>query len=159
MICALALVLLGLPDAARAQEAPSDVDAAPPRPLELLLEQRASLRLTTEQLDGLEGIRARLAAQNEPLVNQMLALRKEWQQQRGQRGRRGEAAARLERIRADAEPIRAQIQQNNRTAMQAVNRLLTRNQRAQLRGIVEERRKRDAARPPAVRRPGRAAAN
>jgi hypothetical protein len=152
---------LGLAPPALAQEA--EVQSAPdlptgrltapmpPRPMELLLEHRESLGLTAEQLDRLAAIRRRLAAANDPLVNRMLELRREWQQQRraARRGGNGEDAARLDRIRAAAQPIHTRIQRNNRTAMQAVNRLLTREQRTELRAIVEKRRKLDAASPAA----------
>jgi hypothetical protein len=118
------------------------------RPLELLLEQRESLALSSEQLSRLEGIRSQLASANEPLVSRMMALRKEWQQQRQTTpGGGAQSAARLDRIRSDAEPIRARIRQNNQRAMQEVNRLLTRDQRARLRGMVEERQRQERARP------------
>lgn len=152
----LVIVALGLAPPARAQEAEVEPgpDAAgqisepmPPRPMELLLEHRESLGLTAGQLDRLAAIRQRLAAANEPLVNRMLELRREWQQHRrtARRGGDGQNAARLDRIRTAAEPLRSRIQRNNRTAMQAVNRLLTREQRRALRAIVDERRKQDAA--------------
>jgi hypothetical protein len=81
------------------------------------------------------------------LVNRMMTLRREWQQQRvaTRRVASPENTARLEEIRATAESTRAQIQENNRMAMQAVNRLLTRDQRARLRTLVEERRRLDGA--------------
>jgi hypothetical protein len=155
-LLATALAVLALPSPGRAQDAPAEPGADEQRPLELLLEQRESLALTSEQLSRLEGIRTQLASANEPLVSRMMALRKEWQQQR-QTTRRGgapQSAARLDRIRSDAEPLRARIRQNNQRAMQEVNRLLTRDQRARLRGMVEERRRQERVRPPAGRRSG-----
>jgi hypothetical protein len=124
-------------------------EAMPPRPLELLLEHREALGLTAAQLDRLAAIRERLAAANEPLVNRMLELRREWQQQRRaeRRERNEHNAARLARIRTAAQPLHTRIQRNNRTAMQAVNRLLTRDQRAKLRAIVEHRRQMDVSPP------------
>ena len=145
------LVGLGLPSLAGAQDLPSAGAGTPPRPLELLIEHRDSLGLTSDQLDRLGQIRERLANANEPLVNRMLTLRRRWQRERGIAQKEGgqQNQARLDRIRRAAEPIRERIQRNNRTAMQAVNRLLTREQRAQLRAIVEERRKVDGAEAPA----------
>jgi len=119
--------------------------------MELLLEHGASLGLTPGQLERLAGIRERLATANEPLVNRMLTLRRQWQRQRGPAGqdRGAQRLAQLERIRAAAEPTHERIQRNNRTAMQAVNRLLTPEQRAHLRAIVEDRRARDVSAPAA----------
>jgi hypothetical protein len=157
----LAFVLIGAqpPSTVEAQALQPADPGLLQSPLELLLERRASLELTAAQLDRLESIRNRLATENDPLVNRMMELRREWQQQRQapqkggrqQRAERQQNAERQQRIRADAEPIRAQIQQNNRTAMQAVNRLLTPAQRAQVRGIVQERRQQNAAKPSTVR--------
>ena len=132
-------VALLLPPAARAQS-PQGAEPSPPdSPLELLLERKAALSLTHDQVGRLEAIRQRLAASNEPLVSQMMDLRRQWQQQRRTRGGAPQNAARLQQIRAAAEPIRASIQRNNRTAMQAVNRLLTPAQRTQVRAMVQER--------------------
>ena len=140
------------PAAASAQTDPGD-DPLPRSPLEVLLEQRAALNLSSDQLARLDQIRGRLASDNEPLVNQMMTLRTEWQQARraARNGRGPEAAERVARIRADAEALRGRIQQNNRTAMQSVNQLLRPAQRKQLRGIVQERRQQ-----PGGRRAGRA---
>jgi mono/diheme cytochrome c family protein len=82
----------------------------------------------------------------------MMTLRTQWRQARraARDGGERQNPALRERIRTAAERLRARIQRNNRTAMQAVNRLLTPPQRAQLRAIVQERRERDAA-PPAGR--------
>jgi len=130
-----------LPGAASAQSGLAADDPLPGSPLELLLQQRDALNLTTDQLAGLGEIRDRLASENEPLVNQMMTLRTEWQQaRRAVRNGRPKAAARVERIRLAAEQARTRIQQNNRMAMQRVNRLLRPAQRAQLRAIVQERR-------------------
>ena len=139
--------------AASAQSGASADDPLPRSPLEVLLEQRAALNLSSDQLARLDEIRGRLASDNEPLVNQMMTLRTQWQQARraARNGRGPEAAERVARIRADAEELRGRIQQNNRTAMQAVNQLLRPAQRKQLRGIVQERRQQ-----PAGRRAGRA---
>jgi hypothetical protein len=146
ILLALTLAGLWLPAPVVAQVAP-ETGSADERPLELLLEHRESLALTSDQLSRLATIRERLVRANEPLVNRMMTLRREWQQQRaaGRRAARADNAAQLERIRSAAEPVRARIQQNNRTAMQAVNRLLNREQRTRLRGLVDERRRQDGA--------------
>jgi len=148
------LASLAMAPAASAQKGPLGDDPLPRSPLEVLLEQRAALDLSSDQLTRLDEIRGRLASDNEPLVNQMMTLRTEWQQARraARNGRGPDAAERVARIRADAEELRGRIQQNNRTAMQAVNQLLRPAQRKQLRGIVQERRQQ-----PAGRRAGRAA--
>jgi Spy/CpxP family protein refolding chaperone len=122
-----------------AQDLTAGVPVAP-RPLELLMEHGDQLELTEPQIERLNRVRARLARANEPLVRRMLNLRRQWQQQRLLSA---PDSARLARIRAAAEPVHARIQANNRTAMQAVNRVLTRQQRQRLRAIVEERRQQD----------------
>jgi LTXXQ motif family protein len=143
----VALFLTGLtPLVASAQgdEVPAELPASP---LQLLLEHRGPLELTSEQVGDLEQIRERLASTNDPLVQRMMNLRRQWQQERrAARNGREQAPARLEGIRAQAERIRERIQQNNRAAMQRVNRMLTPPQRKQLRTIVQERRQQNPGR-------------
>lgn len=139
---ALALLLTGLAHAAPASaQVLLDRVEVPPRPLELILDHREALGLTLEQTRGIGRIRERLAQANEPLVARMMALRQQWRQQRHaeQQGEPGTADA-LGRIRSEAASVTLRIRRNNRLAMQAVNRLLTADQRAALRAIVEERR-------------------
>jgi Spy/CpxP family protein refolding chaperone len=142
----LAIVLaLGVSSPAIGQTAgPPD---EPTRPLEVLLQQRESLGLTPEQLGRIEEIRRDLTALNEPLVERMMTLRAQWQQARRamRRADTPEIAARLTRVRTAADQVRARIQRNNRTAMVSVNRVLTPPQRTQLRAIVNERRRQQAA--------------
>jgi hypothetical protein len=140
------LTSLALPMCAFAQDAAGD-PAIPRSPLEQLLEKKAALNLSTDQLSRLDDIKQRLAGQNEPLIAQMMTLRTEWQQaRRAARNGRAQAADRVERIRAEAEETRGKIQQNNRTAMQEVNRLLRPAQRQQLRGMLQERRQENQGR-------------
>ena len=121
--------------------------AAPASPLDLLLERRGALELTSAQVGDLEQIRDRLASTNDPLVQRMMTLRSQWQQaRRAARNGRAQAPERLERIRLQAERIRERIQQNNRDAMQRVNRMLTPPQRRQLRSILQERRQQNPGR-------------
>ena len=116
-------------------------DEPPARPLDVLLQQRAALNLTSDQIGQVDRIQERLAADNEPLVSQMMSLRTQWQQaRRAARNGRPPDISRIEQIRSTAEDLRGRIQANNRTAMQSVNRLLTLAQRRQLRTIVEKRR-------------------
>jgi hypothetical protein len=144
------LASLAITSSASAQNGPLGDDSLPRSPLEVLLEQRAALNLSSDQLARLDEIRGRLAADNGPLVNQMMTLRTEWQQVRraARKGRGPDTAERVARIRADAEELRGRIQQNNRTAMQAVNQLLRPAQRKQLRGIIQERRQQRAGQAP-----------
>ena len=137
---------------AQSDETPGGLPASP---LELLLEQRGPLELTSGQVSDLERIREQLASTNDPLVQRMMNLRSQWQQERraARNGRakaperaQEPAPARLERIRVQAERIRERIQQNNRDAMQRVNRMLTPPQRKQLRTIVQERRQQNPGR-------------
>jgi DNA anti-recombination protein RmuC len=141
---------------AQGDETPGELPASP---LQLLLEHRGSLALTSEQVGDLERIQEQLASTNDPLVQRMMNLRSQWQQERraarngrakaqekAQEKTQEQAPARLERIRLQAERIRGRIQQNNRDAMQRVNRMLTPPQRRQLRTIVQERRQQNPGR-------------
>ena len=132
-----------------AQELPADPPAAL-RPLDLILDHQQQLELTDQQLAQLDRIRERLVRTNEPLVRRMLTLRRQWQRQRLLSS---PDPVRLARIRSAAEPVHARIQSNNRTAMQAVNRLLTRPQRQRLRAIVKDRREQGDAEPAASDEP------
>src|SRR5690348_4793968 len=98
LVVTLAVSLL-LPSAAWAQDGLGD-QPLPPSPIEQLLEQRAALNLSPDQLSRLDEIKQRLASKNEPLVNQMMTLRQEWQRARraARNGREG-APARVEQIR------------------------------------------------------------
>lgn len=139
---------LGLPRTAWAQTELRADQPVERSPLELLLEHRTSLALTTEQIGQLDQIQARLASTNEPLVARVMSLRTQWQQERRAARRRGEPdpSARLERIRNEAEQVRGRIQENNRAAMQTVNRMLKPAQRKQLRGIVQDRKQQNPGR-------------
>jgi hypothetical protein len=139
---AVAFLCMALPAVATAQGAFPLEDAIPRSPLELLIEHQDALNLRPDQIERLSAIRARLAAANDPLVARMIELRRQWQQERlaAQRAGRRPNPRRQDRIRAAAAPIHTRIQQNNRTAMQAVNRLLAPPQRARLRMLVEARR-------------------
>ena len=139
---------LGVPnaaaqDAAAAQDRAAAETQVPQSPLELLLGQGHALNLTEAQRNQLDRIRGRLATRNDPLIQQMLALRQQWQQERGvaRADRRPRMQQRLQRIRNSAARLRERIGRNNRAAMQSVNRLLTPPQRAQLRTIIQERRR------------------
>ena len=162
-----ALVLLGLMGAlangARAQQ------VAPPA-LEVLLESRAALALTTEQVTRIEAIRASLAQRNEPLIARMMEYRAQYQREtraaaRANGGRRqGQAIRqvppmlgsqaqpsgnpRIEQIRQAAQALLEQIQANNKAVMQQeVNQLLTPPQRRRLRELVEQRKPAAQVRP------------
>lgn len=143
----LALLLaLMLPSGALAQ-ANVLTEEPLPRPLEVLLQQREALGLTSDQLVRLDRIEQDLATQNEPLVTRMMTLRTQWQQERrAARGGKPPNVTRIEQIRADAEELRGRIQSNNRAAMQTVNGMLTPPQRKQLRQIVQQRREQNPGR-------------
>jgi hypothetical protein len=116
-------------------------------PLARVLEHRAELGLTAEQVGRLESIQARLQQQNAPLLAQLSASGA----MRGagvERGQRERAAARVpEEIR----PVMQRIRQNTQTAMQEVRTVLTDEQQVKLRDSMRqgmrERRGDGAARP------------
>jgi Spy/CpxP family protein refolding chaperone len=138
VVLASAAVTVGVLQPASAQTALPGADGAPLRPFEVLLEHQETLGLTEDQLQRLDRIRAWLVRANEPLVRRMLALRRQWQRDGALEDGRADAERR-ERIRAAAEALRARIARNNRAAMRSVNGVLTPEQRAELRAIVQER--------------------
>jgi hypothetical protein len=155
-VIALGVLLVGvwgaLPEPTRAQQ-------VSPTPLELLMENRQALLLTEAQLTRLETIRASLTQRNEPLVARIVELRAQWQREQRaaraegrQQGRRAlrqappllggqvQPTPRMEDIRTSAQAVLEQIQENNRAAMQEVQQVLTRPQRARLRELLQARR-------------------
>lgn len=114
----------------------------PSSPLDLLIENERPLALSPQQRGELDLIRDQLATTNEPLITRLMTLRSQWQRERraARRGGQRPDAASIARIRADAALARTRIQENNRGAMRAVNRLLSPAQRKRLRSIVSARR-------------------
>lgn len=114
-----------------------------PAPISRILEQRAALGLSAEQVSRLEAIQQRLQQQNAPLIEQLRASGA-WQE-RGQNGERGQQrgpGARGERqIPEELRPVMQQLRENNRTAMQQVQEVLTAEQRARLRELMQQHRR------------------
>ena len=129
-------------------------------PFERLLERRAELGLSAEQVSRLEGIRDRLQAQNQPLIQQIQAARREagLPERGGARGgerprltdeQRRAARAMRDRVR----PLGRQLRDNARAAMLEAQQVLTDAQREQLRRIrAENGERREHRRRPDARR-------
>jgi hypothetical protein len=111
-------------------------------PAALLLERRAELGLTSEQVRQIEAIQARVAQQNAGRMEQVRAVMGE----RGTRALRDVPAEERQQIRQQMRermeqlrPVRQQIRETNRGAGQEIHALLTEDQRQQLRVIRSER--------------------
>lgn len=162
----LAAALVAAPTPAPAQVAgpPAARQERPPHaPLERLLERRAELGLTDEQVTRLQAIQARLQEQNAPLREQVRAARpahaphprRMTPEQRAEmrermqamtpeqrREMRGQMRARLQEHRGELEPVMRQLRENRRAAMDQVREVLTDEQEARLREMMEQRRER-----------------
>jgi Spy/CpxP family protein refolding chaperone len=114
-------------------------DSPPPHsPVGLLLARRAELQLTAAQVERLSGIERELERRNEPLVREVLELRREVRRGATSRPRdmspdeRALLRSQVERAR----PLLRQVQANNRQAMRQVGRVLTPQQRSLVREWV-----------------------
>lgn len=128
-------------------------------PVERLVERRADLGLSAEQVARLQDIEARLQQRNAPLVEQLRASGA-WgeRRQRAERGPRAESerraprearearAERGERARGarqmpeELRPAARQLRENRRAAMEEIRAVLTDDQQASLRREAEQRR-------------------
>ena len=127
--------------------------------LAAMLQKRAELNLTAEQVARLEAIERDLRARNEPLRQQIAAAMPERAERprmteeqrramREQRRERSEARPRMteeqrQQMRARMEQVRPVMQQmraNTRGAMEQARAVLTEEQRARLQQQMQERR-------------------
>ena len=117
-------------------------------PFARLLERRQELNLTAQQVSRIEAIRARLQAQNQPLMEQLQAARRQaGLPDRSVESRGGERPRLTEEQRAAARqmrermaPVAQQLRSNRRAAMREVHEVLTEAQREQLRQKHREHR-------------------
>mgnify|MGYP000053028929 CR=1 FL=1 len=145
---ALAILALALaPAVVAAQDQPRGPGGAMQRlrrnPVAAILERRADLQLTNEQVAKLEAIRKKLDEQNAPLLAKL-------DEARGNAPGGGAPASdeQREAMRqrmAELRPVLQQVRENNRKAIEEASAVLTPEQRQKVRGILE---------PPAPRRPG-----
>lgn len=156
---ALALaVIAGAPDAAaQARHAPEAPGQGPPGPFELLVEHRAELGLTDRQVAEIEEIRVEVETANRPLVSRLVGMRREMAARRAPREMSPRERAQFRsRIRV-ARPYMERIRANNEAAMLRVREVLSDEQRAALRRLVQQRRPAGVAPhagPPGARGPG-----
>lgn len=171
LVAALAIVPLSV-DAQTprgAERAQQSVRMQGQAPLALLLEQRAELGLTAEQVSRLEAIQEEVRQKNAPLMDQMRAsgafpggqrmrqraeamtpeqrgaMREQMRERRaagaaGQRAERGRPMQGQRQLPEELRPLMQQIQQNNRAALEQVRAVLTVEQQARARQLVEQRR-------------------
>jgi hypothetical protein len=115
-------------------------------PSTLLLEKRAELGLTAEQVRQIEAIQERVRAENAPRLEQMRAARGD-RPDRPVRGMRDLSATERQQLREQMRdraetlrPIQQQVRETNRAAGEEIHALLTEAQRAQLLELRHERR-------------------
>lgn len=111
-------------------------------PIQVVLDARAELKLSTEQVALLEPARARLEALNAPLVARMDSLRQTLPAARGQGA--GAGAGNREAMQAamaTLQPVREQIQANNRQALESIRPHLDAAQWARVNELVQPRRR------------------
>lgn len=118
---------------------PAQGRQADPGPVETLLEMRESLALTATQVASLERIDAAMDTQNRPLVRQLSAIRRQIRALGPRSEMSTEQRARFEAHLEEARPLMRQIEQNNRSAMKQVGRLLTKEQKDQVEEVLRER--------------------
>jgi hypothetical protein len=113
-------------------------------PIQVVLDARAELKLTDEQVALLEPARVRLEAVNAPLVARMDSLRQTMPAARGQGAGGGAGAGNREAMQAamaTLQPVRDQIQENNRLALESVRPHLDAAQWARVNELVQPRRR------------------
>ncbi|MQA91749.1 MAG: hypothetical protein GEU90_16265 [Gemmatimonas sp.] len=120
--------LLILPATLQAQQRPGgSMGAMRTNPVARLLEQRDSLTLSEDQVEGLETIRARLDEQNEPLLAQLPDGPPSG----------GDRRAAMQQIR----PVIEELMTNNRAAIDEAMALLTEDQQGQAREMLPRPRR------------------
>lgn len=107
----------------------------------LLLERRAELGLTAEQVRQIEAIQARVQQQNAARIEQLRGalgdLRARDMSELSVEERQRLRAGMRERMR-ELQPVRQQLRETNRAAGQEIHALLTEQQRDQLRALRRE---------------------
>jgi hypothetical protein len=126
-----AAVLLGL-TAGLLEAQPRGVPvSADQGPVETLLEYRAQLNLTAQQVTRLEGIGREMAEANLPLASRLMEIRRAFRSRSfGPPDQMTpEERARFDAYLAEARPLMERIEGNNREAMRRVSDVLTQEQK------------------------------
>ena len=110
-------------------------------PVELLLRNRAELNLSADQVTRLEAIERDMEARNRPLIARLVEIRRGIQGvPTPPRGTPEHAEVMRQRMQ-QARPLLDQIRKNNHDAMRMVGDVLTSEQKARVKQIIEERRR------------------
>jgi Spy/CpxP family protein refolding chaperone len=107
--------------------------------IDMLLELRGQLALTTEQVARLQQIDARIDEKNRPLVEQMSQIRRQMRGLGPQQNHTAQQRAQHEALMEEARPILQQIMANNRSGMDEVGGVLTPPQRTRLAELIRDR--------------------
>lgn len=161
-IALLALLLGGAPASLVAQqEAPARGEQKPHArrgPVEKLIRYREELNLTDAQIQALQEIDRRMTELNRPHVQELIRIRRQVHEQIGvapgvhPRDLTPEQRAELKRRSEIARPAREQIHKNNRALMLEVGNVLTDEQKARLRDMLQKHRERNGQSGPEGRR-------
>jgi hypothetical protein len=145
-VCALALLFSGAV-AVRAQDPEGGEQARPEKPrrvmppinrFTIVLDHKADLALTTEQVTKLDGMRTALADQNKPLedeVRSIVASTKPGAETGTNVVDRDVAAANFERIKK----VRDQVQKNDKDAWKEGEKVLTKDQKKKADKLISEK--------------------
>jgi Spy/CpxP family protein refolding chaperone len=112
-------------------------------PVQRLLDHRAELGLTPEQVTRLEVIDRQMDDANRPLIQQLTQIRR--QLPRGRELTAEEREKHRSQLRS-AEILLKRIEENNMICMRQVGEILTDNQKSQLRVLLERERRTDGDR-------------
>jgi hypothetical protein len=124
----------------RAQGQGPGLQMAQSNPIQLVLDARAELKLTDAQVALLEPARAALHELNAPLVARMDSIRQTIPAARGQGAGAGNREA-MQAAMAPLQPLRAQLQENNRLALESIRPHLDAAQWARVNELVQPRRR------------------
>ncbi|MBW3553703.1 MAG: Spy/CpxP family protein refolding chaperone [Gemmatimonadetes bacterium] len=142
MIALAAAALLAGPVAAQGGQGPRGRPATPAgagvmdrNPVAVLLERRDELELTADQVARLEAVQARVERENAPRIERLRAALGD----RPARDLTDEERVQLRERMRELQPVRTEIRETNRAAMEEVRGILTAEQRTKIRSASRGR--------------------
>jgi hypothetical protein len=131
------LLLVGAAANLTAQQQHSGDDD--PGPITTLLSLQSEIGLSAAQAAELARIEVQMDEQNQPLVTQLVEIRRRIRALGSRRDMSAENRALFESFMAEARPLMRQIRENNESAMEQVGAVLTEVQKDTLRALLRER--------------------
>lgn len=137
----LALGLLAAPANSLVAQGPQGAGrGGPGGPVAALLENRAELGLSAEQVTRLEAIRAELDRKNQPVQEQLRQLRGDLPRERPSAAPTPEQRESFRAQREQARPLMEQMRANAREAAEQARAVLTDQQRGRAESLLRDRR-------------------